>query len=149
MALMSPMMNTTFETIIDDFAFLDDWDDRYKYVIDLGKQLPEFPDEARTEENRVRGCASQVWMLHKFEGQGPQATLSLQADSDAHIVRGLVAILLTLFQGKTITQINALDAQAALAPLDLADHLTPQRTNGLGAMIETIKKSAARENTLA
>ncbi|MEM9705788.1 MAG: SufE family protein [Pseudomonadota bacterium] len=125
---------TEFQTILDDFEFLDDWDDRYKYLIDLGRALPPFPEQNRNDDFKVRGCASQVWLVAETDGE----TLKLQGDSDAHIVKGLVAVLLALFDGKKLSEAKGLDVQAALAPLDLADHLTPQRSNGLAAMIKRI-----------
>ncbi|MEL6365172.1 MAG: SufE family protein [Pseudomonadota bacterium] len=129
---------TEFQTIADDMAFLDDWEDRYKYVIDLGRALPEFPDEDRTEENKVRGCASQVWLVAEENG----GRLTFRGDSDAHIVKGLVAVLLTLFSGRTKEEIGALDADAELAKIDLASHLSAQRANGLASMLARIKAYA-------
>ncbi|MEL6372297.1 MAG: SufE family protein [Pseudomonadota bacterium] len=90
---------TNFNDILADFAFLDDWDDRYKYLIDLGRSLDPYPDEARTEEFKVKGCASQVWLLPAVEGNGSEAVIRLQGDSDAHIVKGLVAVLQSLLAG--------------------------------------------------
>lgn len=128
-----------FDTLADDFAFLDDWDDRYRYLIDLGNQLPPFPEDARTEETRVRGCASQVW-LH-FEKSGD--THNIVGDSDAAIVRGLIGVLLSIFNGKNDEEITAIDTDEALARLDLKDHITPQRSNGVASMIKRIKAVAA------
>lgn len=136
---------TNFNDILADFAFLDDWDDRYKYLIDLGRSLDPYPDEARTEEFKVKGCASQVWLLPAVEGNGSEAVIRLQGDSDAHIVKGLVAVLLSLFSGKTARAINDMDPQEAIAPLDLAGHLTPQRSNGLASMVTRIKEIAANQ----
>ncbi|MEL6362456.1 MAG: SufE family protein [Pseudomonadota bacterium] len=136
---------TNFDDILADFAFLDDWDDRYKYLIDLGRSLDPYPDEARTEEFKVKGCASQVWLLPAVEGNGSEAVIRLQGDSDAHIVKGLVAVLLSLFSGKTARAINDMDPQEAIAPLDLAGHLTPQRSNGLASMVTRIKEIAANQ----
>lgn len=130
---------TDFETICDDFAFLDDWDDRYKYLIDLGRALPAYPEDKRDEDHKVRGCASQVWLNVREE----DGKLRFDGDSDAHIVRGLVAVLLSLYSDKTPAEIMALDATSALAPLDLAGHLTPQRSNGLAAMAARIRAEAA------
>lgn len=130
---------TDFQTIVDDFTFLDDWDDRYKYLIDLGKNLPAYPEDKRDDAHKVRGCASQVWLYASLE----QDRLSLQGDSDAHIVRGLVAVLLSLYQGKTKNEARSLNAREALAPLDLDGHLTPQRSNGLSAMVAQIQAIAA------
>ena len=129
---------TDFQTICDDFAFLDDWDDRYKYLIDLGRALPTYPEDKRDEAHKVRGCASQVWLNVRHEG----GRLQLDADSDAHIVRGLVAVLLALYTNRTADDILTLDAKAALAPLDLDGHLTPQRSNGLAAMTARVRAEA-------
>ncbi len=133
---------TNFETIIDDFAFLDDWDDRYKYIIDLGRSLSPYPEEQRNEKNKVKGCASQVWLTYETLNAGNDTIIKLHADSDAHIVRGLVAILLALYSDKTADQITKIDPQNALQPLDLGDHLTPQRSNGLASMITTVQMIA-------
>lgn len=129
---------TTFDDIVADFAFLDDWDDRYKYLIDLGRTLPPYPEEKRDEAHKVRGCASQVW-LDPCERDG---RLSFAGDSDASIVKGLVALMLALYSEKTPQDILALDAEASLAPLDLAAHLTPQRSNGLASMVARIRAMA-------
>jgi len=135
-----------FQTIVDDFSFLDDWDDRYKYLIDLGRNLDPYPEDRRNEDHKVRGCASQVWLAHDIvTAPDEPAALKLYADSDAHIVRGLIALVLALYSGKTMEQINETDAFEALKPLDLQDHLTPQRSNGLGAMIKTVKSIAAHQ----
>ncbi len=132
---------TDFQTIVDDFAFLDDWDDRYKYLIDLGKNLPPYPEDKRDDDHKVRGCASQVWLYSTIENN----RLRLQGDSDAHIVRGLVAVVLALFDGKTLSQAESLNTQDALKPLDLDGHLTPQRSNGLSAMVARIQALAKGE----
>ncbi len=130
----------SFETIADDFAFLDDWDERYKYLIDLGRQLPELADHERSEETKVRGCASQVWLV--FD-EITQNNISFRGDSDAHIVKGLVALMIALFSGKSAREVIALDAEEALAKIDLKDHITPQRSNGVAAMMTKIKTIAA------
>ncbi|MEM9232989.1 MAG: SufE family protein [Pseudomonadota bacterium] len=130
-----------FETISGDFAFLDDWDERYRYLIDLGGQLPPFPEERRSEDTRVRGCASQVWLTFDQE----EGKIYIRGDSDAAIVRGLIAILLSLYSGKTASEINATNAEAALAELDLKDHITPQRSNGVTSMIARIKAQASAD----
>jgi cysteine desulfuration protein SufE len=132
---------TSFDDIVADFAFLDDWDDRYKYLIDLGRALPPYPEESRDDAHKVRGCASQVWLDTKHV----DGRLDFAGDSDAHIVKGLVAILIALFSGKRPDDILAVDAAAALAPLDLAAHLTPQRSNGLASMVARIRAIAAEE----
>ena len=129
-----------FDIIVGDFSFLEDWDDRYKYLIDLGRHLPPYPDDARDETHRIRGCASQVWMTH--QATADDGSIHIYADSDAHIVRGLIALLLSLYSGKTRPEISAIDPAEALAPLDLRDHLTPQRSNGFASMIKAIQAIA-------
>ncbi|HBK92869.1 MAG TPA: cysteine desulfuration protein SufE [Parvularcula sp.] len=127
-----------FDDILADFAFLDDWDDRYKYLIDLGRALPPYPEERRDDAHKVRGCASQVWL----DAQMENGVLHFRGDSDAHIVKGLVGVLLALYSGKTPDEIVATDAARALAPLDLSAHLTPQRSNGLASMAARIRAIA-------
>jgi cysteine desulfuration protein SufE len=131
---------TAFDAIAADLQFLDDWDERYKYLIDLGRGLPPFPESLRSDARKVRGCASQVWLEAAW---GPDGRLRLSGDSDAHIVKGLVALLIALYADKTREEALALDARAALAPLELDGHLTPQRSNGLAAMIRRIRDIAA------
>lgn len=128
-----------FETISGDFAFLDDWDERYRYLIDLGGQLAPFPEDRRSEETRVRGCASQVWLAFNRQGE----KIDIRGDSDAAIVRGLIAVLLSLYSGKTADEVTKTDAEAALAELDLKDHITPQRSNGVTSMIARIRAEAS------
>lgn len=130
---------TTFDDIRADFAFLDDWDERYKYLIDLGRALPPYPEDKRDDAHKVKGCASQVW-LHAEPEDGK---LKLAGDSDAHIVKGLVALLLALYADKTAPEIAATDARVELAPFDLDGHLTPQRSNGLASMVARIEAIAA------
>jgi cysteine desulfuration protein SufE len=133
----------SFDEIRSNLAFLDEWEDRYGYVVELGRQLPPFPEAERTDANKVRGCASQVWLVPEVERRaGGEPVLRYHGDSDAHIVRGLVAIVLALFSGRTPRDILALDAKAALGELGLAQHLTAQRSNGLFAMVERIKADA-------
>ncbi len=126
------------DEIRDDFAFLDDWEDKYRYVIELGKSLPEMPETAKTEANKVRGCASQVW-LQTSQNNG---LLHFAGDSDAMIVRGLVAILLAIYQDSTPQQILATDAREVFNDLGLKDHLTPQRSNGFASMVGRIQSDA-------
>lgn len=129
----------SFDDIVADFAFLDDWDERYKYLIDLGRALPPYPEEKRDDAHKVRGCASQVWLdPRRVDGK-----LTFAGDSDAHIVKGLVALLIALFSEKTPEEILAVDAEAALRPLDLSAHLTPQRSNGLASMVARIRAIAS------
>ena len=134
-------MENTIDTIKDDFAFLDDWEDRYRYIIDLGRGLPPFPEEARNDAHKVQGCVSQVW-LKTLRGDGADPVLTFLGDSDAHIVRGLVAIMLALFSGKRAGDILDTDAEATMRLLGLDEHLTPQRANGLRAMIRRIRNEA-------
>ena len=128
-------MAPSFDDIAADFAFIDDWDEKYRYLIDLGRQLEPLTDEERSEANKVRGCASQVWLVED-ESDGK---LSLRGDSDAAIVKGLVAVVIAMFGGRTREEVRALDADAKLAELDLAEHITPQRSNGLVSMIRRLK----------
>ncbi|MEQ1931743.1 MAG: SufE family protein [Parvularculaceae bacterium] len=132
-----------FATIAADFKFLDDWDERYKYLIDLGRALPPYPEEKRDAAYKVRGCASQVWLWPTVVESSGRKVVNLSGDSDAHIVKGLVAVLLALYSGKSPTEILNLDARASLRPLDLDSHLTPQRSNGLSAMIARINEIAS------
>ena len=130
----------TIDAIIADFEFLDEWEDRYRYVIELGKNLPPLADADRTTANKVRGCASQVWLATSREGRPPR--LHFAGDSDALIVRGLVAIVIALFDDKSPDEIAAIDAEAVFQRLDLRAHLTAQRSNGLRALVDRIKSDA-------
>lgn len=135
---------TDLQTIKDDFAFLDDWEDRYRYVIELGKSLPELPDSEKTEEARVRGCASQVWLVTETEGGNADDPIMVyRGDSDAHIVRGLVFIVLAAASGRKASEVAKLDAATLLDEFGLGEHLTAQRANGLRAMVDRIKAEAA------
>lgn len=136
---MPPM--ASIDTIRDDFAVLDEWEDRYRYIIELGQDLPPFADAARTDANKISGCVSQVW-LDTRRGPGADPVIEFAGDSDAHIVRGLVAIMLALFSGHRASEILAVDAEAALRGLGLDEHLTPQRANGLRSMIRRIRREA-------
>jgi cysteine desulfuration protein SufE len=130
----------TINEIRDNFQFLDDWEDRYKYIIELGNALPPYPEEFRDEAHKVRGCASQVWLHVTKTGD----ILHFDADSDAHIVRGLIAILLSLYSDKTANEILSSDAKKTLEEFKLHDHLTMQRANGLTAMVERIMDEAKK-----
>ena len=135
----------TIETIRADFALLDEWEDRYRYLIELGRSLPPFPEALRTDANKVRGCVSQVWLasaVKRSNGAGSTPVLEFQGDSDAHIVRGLVAVLFALVQGRSPEEILAADARAVFSELGLAEHLTPQRSNGFFSMVERIQAEA-------
>jgi cysteine desulfuration protein SufE len=133
----------TIDNIRENFELLDDWDDRYRYVIELGRMLEPMPDAEHSAANKVHGCASQVWLSKRVERSGAdEPLLKYRGDSDAHIVRGLIAILLTLFSGHTPQQILATDAIAVFDEFGFREHLTPQRSNGLRAMVERIRADA-------
>lgn len=134
-------MTTTFETIRDDFAFLDDWEERYRYLIELGGELEPYPTEMRDDAHKVPGCVSQVW-LHTTRSAEPDPRLEFAGDSDAHIVRGLVAVLLALYSGRRASEIAAVDAEGVLRELGLDQHLSPQRSNGLRSMVRRIRLEA-------
>jgi cysteine desulfuration protein SufE len=136
-------MTTSIDEITENFAVLDDWDDRYRYVIELGRMLTPLPEAARTQANKVQGCASQVWLDTSVEPNGAGGpTLTFVGDSDAHIVRGLIAILFALYSGKPAREILNTDAVALFEKLALREHLTPQRSNGFRSMVERIKRDA-------
>lgn len=132
------MSTTTIENLQADFELLDDWEERYRYVIELGRLLPPFDEKFRNAQYKVSGCASQVWIHAEHTG----SVLTFTGDSDALIVKGLIAITFMIFSGKTPQQILALDANAIFAKLGLKDHLTPQRSNGLASMVARIKADA-------
>ena len=141
---------TGIEEIIDNFALLDEWDDRYRYVIELGRELPALPDAEHTEANKVRGCTSQVWLVtHVIPDGAGGPVLSFEGDSDAHIVRGLVAILFALYSNKAAKAILDTDAIAVFDRLGLRENLTPQRSNGLRSMVERIRADAEAALTTA
>jgi cysteine desulfuration protein SufE len=133
----------TIDEIRDNFALLDDWDDRYRYVIELGRTLDPMSDAEHSAANKVQGCASQVWLSRRLtRGDRNEPVLNYLGDSDAHIVRGLIAILLTLLSGRTPQEILATDALAVFDELGFREHLTPQRSNGLRSMVERIRSDA-------
>ncbi len=138
----------SYDDIVADFEFLDEWEDRYRYVIELGRSLDPLTQDAHNEANKVHGCVSQVWLQTTID-KNPDGdpVLHFKGDSDAHIVSGLVAIMLTLFSGQTAKKILETDANAALKQLGLDEALTPQRSNGLASMIQRIKSDA--QNALA
>lgn len=141
---------TTLQSIIDDFEYLDDWEDRYRYLIEIGKALPEMPEDERIEANKVKGCASQVWLVAGAEaGDNDDPVMAYRGDSDAHIVRGLVAIVLAATNGQRASSVEQLDENALLNQLGLGDHLTPQRANGLRSMVMRIKAHAAAARAAA
>jgi cysteine desulfuration protein SufE len=134
---------TTIEEITDNFELLEEWDDRYRYLIELGRMLEPLPETARNDANKVQGCASQVWLSTAVKpngGAGP--VMQFIGDSDAHIVRGLIAILLALYSGKPARDIVATDAVTLFEKLGLRDHLTPQRSNGFRSMVNRIQHDA-------
>ena len=132
------MATAAFEDIADTFAFLDDWEDRYRHVIELGRAMPPLDAALKVPAFKVDGCASQVWIRPVLTGDGPQTTFDFQGDSDAMIVRGLIAILHALYAGLLVTEVRQVDAGAELARLGLHDHLSSQRSNGLRAMVQRI-----------
>lgn len=130
-------------TLIDEFELLDDWEERYRHVIALGDAMAKLPAEDHVEANRVRGCTSQVWLTATPTAESPPRFI-ISADSDAHIVRGLAAILVRLYSGRTAEEILAVDAEAVLSKLGLDSHLSPQRSNGLRSMVERIRLLASQ-----
>jgi cysteine desulfuration protein SufE len=134
----------TLENILADFQLLDDWQDRYRYVIELGRALPPLPEAARTEANKVRGCASQVWLATEVNCATAAPCLNFKGDSDTHIVRGLIAILFAIYSGRCADEIVRIDAEGVFRCLGLAKHLTPQRSNGFASMVERICTGARR-----
>jgi cysteine desulfuration protein SufE len=131
----------TIDRLVDDFGFLDDWEDRYRFVIELGRALPDLPESERSDANKVRGCASQVWLISEVAGNG-EPRMRFRGDSDAHIVRGLIAILFALYSGRTAREILEIDAEAVFARIGLREHLTSQRSNGLTSMVARIRADA-------
>jgi len=132
----------SFEEILADFELLDDWEDRYRYVIELGRKLRPLPEAERSAANKVQGCVSQVWLSTHIDRSGAVPRLTFVGDSDAHIVRGLIAILFALYSGRTAEEIIGIDAGQRLGLLHLKEHLTPQRSNGLMAMVKRIRSDA-------
>ncbi len=131
-------MSQKLDELIADFEFLDDWEERYRYVIELGRALPAMDDALKTPATKVSGCASQVWIYSTIEGN----RLKLQGDSDALIVKGLIAIAFMIFEPLTLPEIETVDTPSIFAKLGLKDHLTPQRSNGLASMVARIKADA-------
>jgi cysteine desulfuration protein SufE len=137
------MASPAFEEIAETFAFLEDWEDRYRHVIELGKALPGLDEALRVPALKVEGCASQVWLLPRIDGAGPAARFDFQGESDAMIVRGLIAILHALYAGLPVADVLAVDAAAELKRLGLDEHLSSQRSNGVRAMVGRIRTLAA------
>jgi cysteine desulfuration protein SufE len=136
------MANPAFEDIVDDFEFLDDWEDRYRHVIDLGRAMEPLDEALKVPANKVHGCASQVWLFHRIE----DGRFHFDGDSDAMIVRGLVAVLRLLYNGLPVAEVVKVDARAELTRLGLNEHLSAQRSNGVTSMIERIRKVASENS---
>jgi cysteine desulfuration protein SufE len=132
----------SIQEIIDNFSVLDDWEDRYRYVIELGRDLAPLTDEEHSPRHKVRGCASQVWLVSERTSPDEPPALRFRGDSDALIVRGLIAILIAMYSERPAKEILALDAERIFAELGLKEHLTPQRTNGLASMMARIRSDA-------
>jgi len=143
------MASPAFEDIAENFEFLDEWEDRYRYVIDLGKAMPPLEAGLKVAATKVNGCASQVWLVPLIEGQGGNAVFRFMGDSDAMIVRGLIAILNALYDGLSCRDVLLVDAAAELARLGLDQHLSAQRSNGLRAMVERIRQHAQKTQEAA
>lgn len=138
-------VDITSDDIVDTLAFFDSWDDRYKYIIDLGRELPPLADEHKKEDNLIRGCQSQVWLVsHEEQGSKQKARLYFDVDSDAFIVKGLLAIVMAAYNGKTADEILAFDIQAYFESIDLMRHLSPTRGSGLQAMVARIQQIATQ-----
>ncbi len=136
-----------FEEIVENFALFDDWEDRYRYVIDLGREMTPLPEARKTAAAKVEGCASQVWLIPDLKRNAAGVDcLHFEGDSDAMIVRGLIAILRTLFSGQPLAEISRIDAQAQLGRLGLDQHLSSQRSNGLKAMVRRLHDLARASN---
>ena len=140
-------MSLTIDEVIENFSYIDDWEERYRYVIELGRDLKQLPEGSLSDANKVQGCVSQVWLTTEISGDPSNPVLTFQGDSDAHIVKGLVAITLATFSGKTAKDILDTDAESVFDQIGLRDHLTPQRSNGLSAMIGRIKTDAQKALT--
>jgi cysteine desulfuration protein SufE len=130
------------DEIVENFQYLDDWEDRYKYLIELGNSLAEFPEDQRNSDNKVNGCVSQVWIISDLSSDN-DPILTFHGDSDAHIVRGLIAVTLAIFSGKRASEIRKIDETTYFNEIGLQDHITPQRSNGLISMVKRIKDNAA------
>ncbi len=137
------MASPAFEEIAETFEFLEDWEDRYRHVIELGKEMPALDAAFKVPNLKVEGCASQVWLRPMLEGAGPKAVFRFEGESDAMIVRGLIAVLHALYSGLTVEEVLQVDAPAELARLGLDEHLSAQRSNGVRSMVERIRETAA------
>ncbi|AXQ94520.1 SufE family protein [Cereibacter azotoformans] len=137
------MATQAFEDIAETFDFLDDWEDRYRHVIELGKAMPPLDEAFKVPSTKVEGCASQVWIRPVIKGEGGAARFDFHGDSDAMIVRGLIAVLHALYSGLTVAEVGKVDAAHELTRLGLDQHLSSQRSNGLRAMVERIRRVSA------
>lgn len=137
------MASEAFEEIVETFEFLEDWEDRYRHVIEMGRAMESLDDAFKVPATKVDGCASQVWLMADIQGAGPQATYHFRGDSDAMIVKGLIAVLRALYDGQPVKEVLATDAGRELARLGLDEHLSAQRSNGLRAMVERIRSQAS------
>lgn len=137
---------SSLDQIIDDFSYLEEWEDRYRYVIELGKRVPDLPDDEKTAENKLQGCASQVWLVSE-KGAGDDPVMTFRGDSDAHIVRGLVAIVLTGYSGLKASEVVKTDALDLFKRIGLVEHLSAQRANGLRSMVNRIREEGAKALT--
>jgi cysteine desulfuration protein SufE len=131
----------TVDELVENFEFLDDWEDRYRYIIDLGRKLPDFDEADKNEQNRIQGCTSQAWLIAEVSSD-PEPVLSFRADSDAHIVRGLLAVLLSIYSARTAEEILAVDIKDVLRRLDFETQISPNRANGFNSAIERIRNLA-------
>ena len=138
------MARDDFEEIVETFEFLEDWEDRYRHVIELGKAMEPLPEAQKVPATKVEGCASQVWLVPEVEGAGAGAVLRFTGESDAMIVNGLIAILRALYSGATVAEVQAVDAPAELKRLGLDEHLSSQRSNGLRAMVARVRAVAEK-----
>ena len=136
------------DQLVENFEMLGPWEERYRYLIELGRKLPPLPEAEKTEASKVRGCMSQVWLTARVE-PGPPPTLDLRGDSDAHIVKGLIALLFKLYAGRTPREVLALDARSVFERLGLENHITMNRRNGFYAMVERIRALAENAATAA
>ncbi len=138
------MAQEEFEEIVDAFDYLEEWQDRYRHVIEMGKAMPPLDEALKVPATKVEGCASQVWLVPNVEGMGATAIFTFEGESDAVIVRGLIAVLKALFSGLSVREILDIDARAELNRLGLEEHLTSQRSNGLRSMVKRIRELASR-----
>ncbi|WP_230531884.1 SufE family protein [Microvirga roseola] len=135
-------MLPSIDEIVSNFELLDEWEERYRYIIELGRMMEPLPEEAHTDANKVQGCASQVWLQTSLDRSRGEPVLHLVGESDAHIVRGLVALLISLYNGRTPPEALSVDALGLFKELGLSEHLTPQRSNGVRSMVERIRRDA-------